>query len=1147
MSRKRSLAFQGAVIAFIVAIVFLAAIFNAYSFINSSVEAVGDNKAAMLSSVKGSLEYGLKYGRELENYYGIEEVTDKAVKYCDAENVFITDKDLVLLYGSGVPEDLQEKIQAMEWEEHEEMLWIKDDVQYIVLPIIGKEDTAGYIGITCSTGRMKVFSYPYVKKITLFALVWALLGIAIFELLFFLMPHNFRETRLRFIIMLTVIVVNVGSVIPTFFVLRSGYEALSRDVGSTLIDKNADDIKGLLDQGVLFSDIKDVDQYYDDLSSSSRQIASITLTEAADGDIKAGPLTDEEGNSYYLNAMLDRSFIASRVRKSVINTIVTTITAIMIAMEILIFLLGLLVGKKRERKGVRDNSEHKTIEELGVVRGLSFFYSSFRYMSVAFMSIVLADIYKPVFFFGREIPYEILMSFPLSGQVFISMITSYLSGRLIQKTGWKRSTVFGMIVMMAGTLASSFATDPVTFILAQMVMGTGLGFAKMGIDIYAVAVSSGEDMSSYTSGGNAGVIVGYSCSAAIGALVASIFGYSGAYLVMTVLGLFVLLLILSFGMDVRGISEEEETVKEESKEDTPAGIDLRFPTYIILIIIPYYFVMMFGEYFFPVYANSNGISTDTIGYVMLIYGVVTAYIGTPLCPRLTKRFKVTLLMPMILLILAGSLFAFAIHNLVIVAALIVTMIGVVDGIMPSIQFMYVYDLPLAKKLGFSRALGIEGFFSSLIGAVAPVIFGIVMLYGNGGLILVAALITVCAVIFILLNRAPSKKSGGKAVSMILVFVLTVLSIILPLTRSGMADTNASGDRGKLRIGYSQEGGYYEFDYQIYQIGMGLLEKGEIESPELAALSQGDTSDVVWKALCEGKSDHFEFVPEGYIDLLSTDYAFLSEEEMQKKVGDVIRDEDIDLMITMGTSAGLMIRDASDVPYMNFLASDPVSSEIVEGAKYSGSDRAWAHVSTGLEEKALSVMYDIFSPRSIGITYNGEDPEAYIYSGAKSVDAFADQKRMKVIRDFVTDEYEDTPEAYEEYKKILLDAHKRMAETDIDVFIMTTSGLELDDFYDVLYPFMEKGIPVFSINSTEDVRAGALGAVEMFDYQNIGRLAADTMMTYRSGEELSQLSQEYVTPPFLVLNVDTMRKTGIRLPLDTMLSASNIYGRYKEAE
>ena len=62
----------------------------------------------------------------------------------------------------------------------------------------------------------------------------------------------------------------------------------------------------------------------------------------------------------------------------------------MIAMEILIFLLGLLVGKKRERKGVRDNSEHKTIEELGVVRGLSFFYSSFRYMSVAFMSIVLA-------------------------------------------------------------------------------------------------------------------------------------------------------------------------------------------------------------------------------------------------------------------------------------------------------------------------------------------------------------------------------------------------------------------------------------------------------------------------------------------------------------------------------------------------------------------------------------------------------------------------------------------------------------------------------------------------------------------------------------------------------------------------------------
>ena len=352
-----------------------------------------------------------------------------------------------------------------------------------------------------------------------------------------------------------------------------------------------------------------------------------------------------------------------------------------------------------------------------------------------------------------------------------------------------------------------------------------------------------------------------------------------------------------------------------------------------------------------------------------------------------------------------------------------------------------------------------------------------------------------------------------------------------------------GFSGSLRIGYCQDADYYEFDYEMYQIGMGLVNDGYINCAQLSKLGQGDSARDVWKALSLAKSDYFVFADEAYIDIASDEFSGLSEEEMLKKLKNIIESEDIDLMITMGTSAGCAVRDACDVPYMNFIASDPIESQITSGEEFSGSDRAWAHVSTGIEEKALNVMYDIFGAKKVGIVYN-DDPEAYIYSGAASVDKFAEEKGIDVVRKYVVDFDDYSDEEYKRYKSDLLKAHKELAKSGLDLYILTTCGLESGDFYESLEPFMENGIPVFSINSTEDVRFGALAAVEMFDYESIGRFASANLMDYHEGTPLSKISQIYETAPFLVLNSDTMHKTGIKLSLDTLLSTSSIYRKYE---
>ena len=715
------------------------------------------------------------------------------------------------------------------------------------------------------------------------------------------------------------------------------------------------------------------------------------------------------------------------------------------------------------------------------------------------------------------------------------MITSYISGSVMSKRGWKNAALFGVLVMSAGTLASAFASAPVPFILAQMCVGVGLGFAKMGIDVYAVVVSSEADMSVYTANSNASIIVGFSCSALIGALLAGIFGYSGAYIVMSVLGILVFLLIFFFGMDVQ--QEKKAAAREPAAGKNRRDlIDLHFVSYILFIILPYFFLMMFVDYFFPVYAVSQGVSMEVIGYVMLFYGMATAYIGTSLCERLTKRFSSVTLMIFTLIVLGIAVFVFAVRNEFVLAAAIVLLLGIADGIMPSAQFDYLYHLPLSGRIGFSRTLGIEGFFSSLIGALAPIVFGFVMLRGNFGLVIVAAATFAAALLFFLANRGrtPVQKAG----------ILLCVCLGAAAFSTGPAEAQEEKSDGRLTLCYCQAESYYEFDYQLFDIANAMAERGEI-SPLPESLHEGSSARAVWAALSAAESDFYRFPAENFIDLSGSAYARLGEDELAETLKETLRFLSPDLVITMGTAAGLAVKESSDLPYMNFLASDPVASGIVADALYSGTDRGWAHVNNGVDVKALSVMYDIFAPESVGIIYDMDNPDAYIYSSASSVDSFAAEKGFRVVPVSVTDNIDDSDEAYAVYLEDMKKAHEELAGAGIDLYILTTSLLAPADFAEVLEPMARNGIPVFSINSTEDVRYGAMAAVEMFDYPNIGRFAANTIAEYAKGASLDSLSQKYDTAPFLVLNIDTLRKTGITLPLELFLSTSVIYDEYRE--
>ena len=1095
---------------FIAAVVFFNTVLNMSSFRSSYVEAETENNLVVLDNILERIEYGLRYGKQLNNYYDLESIFADAEKYCYSDAFFICDAECNGLYGVEVPSWVSSEIG----EKH--TTYEENENTWLLSPIRKGEDIAGYVGIRFKVDLNEASALT--DRMYRTAIWISAGGILLFLILFLLVKHQMKPKPLLRIIIPVVLAVNLLIVLDVHFAIREGYQSIADRMAEKLITKSADDINALIDKGVRYSDISDTEETFKRLTELE-QIESAGMAVAREEGAKSAQLvTDSEGGQYYLLVRVSEDYVNGKVMSATLNVVVSSVTAIMIAYELLIFLMGILIEEKKDRRHMQEQTGKTDLEHVELVRGLSFFFATFRYMSVAFMAVVLAQIYIPVSIFGHEIPYEIVMSLPLSMQVLISMLTSFLSGMLIDRRGWKRITLFGVLIMSAGTLLSSFAKEPIPFILAQMVVGTGLGFARMGIDVYAVTVASEHNMSVYTANSNAAIIVGFSCAASVGALLAGVFGYSGAYLAMTVTGVVVFLLIYIYGMDAIQVRKKEEVQKKQK-----IGFDPRFFAYILFIVAPYSFIMMFVDYFFPVFAVGKGVTMEIIGVVMLLYGMATAYIGTWICKKEGNKVSPAVLLTTCLLVLAVTIGVFAFREYVVLAALIVLTIGVADGIMPSMQFEYLYQLPLSERIGFSRTLGIEGFFSSLIGAAAPVIFSVVIM--AGGLYIIAGVVLLCAVLFYLINR---KKVKTAALCLILLVGVTLSS------------TTAKAER----IGFCQAESYYEFDYQIYEIACALEEDFAGDPSDEGYMARGVSARRVWTRLFK-TGTNFEYVPEAFVDLSTSSWARLSEEQQAEKFRAMLEEYQIDLVITMGTAGGLFVKDNTDVMYMNFLASDPVSSGIVEGAEFSGTARGWAHLSEGIDERALSVMHDIFQPTKIGIVYNLDDPESYIYSSASSVDAYARENGVEVIRRSVSDDIDDSEEMYAAYRTEMLNAHQELADAGIDLYILTTSLLEPEDFAPVLAPLVEKGIPVFSINSTEDVRYGATAAVEMCDYTNIGRFAAEALHAWKDGMSLDEISQIYDTAPFLVVNIDTLQQSGIRLPLDVLLSVSEIYGRYGE--
>lgn len=333
------------------------------------------------------------------------------------------------------------------------------------------------------------------------------------------------------------------------------------------------------------------------------------------------------------------------------------------------------------------------------------------------------------------------------------------------------------------------------------------------------------------------------------------------------------------------------------------------------------------------------------------------------------------------------------------------------------------------------------------------------------------------------------------------------------------------DGSKLRIGLV---GVFEYEpaaVYIYNVVEALREDGWIACDSLPFTETNTDVKTMIQRLAEmDLGPYIEFDGEAAYYLEDEDEAAIAE-SLQERV-----DDGLDVVLAMGTDPGLFMKEQDlDVITIDCMATDPVASGIVASSTDSGDAQMWAQIEPSPYVRQLKYYHSILPFEHIAMVYT--DP---IIAGIPDYEKAAADLGVTMT----TREVDEETAADEEKLAAVYD---ELLAQDIDA-LMLCAGLVTSemDAAALLEPFIAAGIPVFVQDGENYVEAGALLLVASTDNAGVGRFVAETVEQIARGTDVSEIPMEYVSSPYISLNLETAERIGFQPDFDLLLACETVY-------
>ncbi len=358
-------------------------------------------------------------------------------------------------------------------------------------------------------------------------------------------------------------------------------------------------------------------------------------------------------------------------------------------------------------------------------------------------------------------------------------------------------------------------------------------------------------------------------------------------------------------------------------------------------------------------------------------------------------------------------------------------------------------------------------------------------------------------------------------------IAPVSATILPTT------PKAKPDGKKWRLAYVGSGDYAEYPRTLRAVAQGLQQLGWISIPDIP-----DNLDAegTWRFLAKhAKSETLTFVEDAWVQPGNFDASLrpLVRETVSRRLKER---GDVDLIIAMGTWAGQdMAALGAPVPTVVVSTSDPVAAGIVASADDSGMDNLHARVQPQRYQRQVRLFREIVPFKTLGLVYE-DSPEGRTYAALPAVEQVAKEQGFEIKSCFAVS---NNIEAVQAQSNAL--ACYRQLSTEVDaVYVTVHRGITPQNIGDIAAVLREAKVSSFAMLGSAQVRAGLLMSLAQADYSYVGLFHAETIARIFNGAQPRQLSQIWVDPPKIAVNLETARRIGFDPPVDILLAADEVY-------
>lgn len=355
------------------------------------------------------------------------------------------------------------------------------------------------------------------------------------------------------------------------------------------------------------------------------------------------------------------------------------------------------------------------------------------------------------------------------------------------------------------------------------------------------------------------------------------------------------------------------------------------------------------------------------------------------------------------------------------------------------------------------------------------------------------------------------------------------------------DPHLKSDGNKYYFAFVDYDEYMPSSRQFYYILSGLQERGWIKQGGLPFTIQeiedkNMSTREMFAALQDRDLGEFIKFVKGGFHYLAYEESNIIAEDLTKRAG-----QNIDLIITFGTSAGLFVKNLNlPVPMVDYSATDPVASGIIESAtEGSGSPNVWAQVEPSLPLRQIKYYYSVKPFKKMGVIIYGDET----ISGLPDIRKSAQEISFDLVVYHIDEQPRETREELERYYQLVADEFRRMSNENIDAFFLTVDLInDPARILAILNPLYNKNIPVYLMDDVTSVKSGALMLISAYDYENVGRFVADTIAKILNGAEAGKLPCVYTSAPSIYFNYDVALRINYPLHFEFLTVCDEIFSR-----